>query len=154
MFDIDWYELISSERIRTIGVPLITTFLMIVVKAISNQFPNENGFVNKLFHRNNFNFGLQLTVTSFALYFIGQLKRLKGIIELDLDSKTLFNDVTGTFGNIGFFLLAIVSLSVIVRHFGWIHEGENSKPSIFIGVICPITIGIYSLSVVVNSITL
>lgn len=153
MVDIDWYGLISSERIRTIGVPFITTFLMIMVKIISNQFPNQNGFVSKLFNRQNFNFGLQLTVTSFAIYFIGQLKRLKVIIEANTDSQTLFNDFTNTFGNIGFFLLALISIAVLVRHFGWSHKDSISRPTIWIGLLLPNMIGIYSLSVVVNSIS-
>lgn len=119
MIDIDWYNLISSDKIKTFGVPFLTTLLMIIVKMISRKTPNKKGIFEKYFTRENFNFGLQLIVTSFSIYLIGGLIKVKTLVESDKAASIIFNDVTNIFWKIALSLLAIISLSLMTKFYGW-----------------------------------
>lgn len=151
MIDIDWYNLISSDKIKTFGVPFLTTLLMIIVKMISRKTPNKKGIFEKYFTRENFNFGLQLIVTSFSIYLIGGLIKVKTLVESDKAASIIFNDVTNIFWKIALSLLAIISLSLMTKFYGWEKKRGEDRPRLFIGVLLPDIIGIISLSLVVNA---
>lgn len=151
MIDVDWFELVASDELKSFGVPFLTTFLMIIVKMVSRDNSRERGFIKKYMKRGNFNFGLQLTVTSFSIYLIGSLVRIRSLVLSGAAPKSMFNDITNTFTTIGLLILVIISLSFIVRFLGWESKNRESQPTLFYEVILPNLIGIYSLSAVINT---
>jgi hypothetical protein len=129
-------QVIGTPIFYHIGIPLITSFLVVFVKLISK---NDEGL--KRIKREDFSIGIDLAVTGIILYIIESANQARSMLEKSSDYIEFNNWAL---------LLLVVSLwivSTMIRFWGW---KNISEMTLIFGVIIPNLYGILTLIFVLS----